>query len=255
VKALDISTVYPMLLFLLSLPRDHLSIMARDQILDDLESWLVRRLICQLTNKNYNRFFVSLLGKMKQTADAATLPDVVRIELMHFSDPTANGLNEADFKRGWLSTPIYVKSRSDRSAMILRALEERIRSSKNEAVTLPPQLTVEHLLPQKGKLADYPYAEPMPLETGETVERCRGRLIHTIGNLTLLTQELNSAVGNGPFNAKSQAIAADSDLRLNAWLRGGPIEIWSESNVMARGEELFKAATLVWRFPEMTGQA
>jgi hypothetical protein len=107
------------------------------------------------------------------------------------------------------------------------------------------------LLPQKGKLVDYPYANAMPLEPGETSERCRERIIHTIGNLTLLTQELNSAASNGPIRAKSQAIADDSDLRLNAWLRGDPIEIWSETDILIRGEELLKSAILVWRHPEI----
>lgn len=71
----------------------------------------------------------------------------------------------------------------------------------------------------------------------------------TIGNLTLLTQELNSAVGNGPFNEKSKAIKDDSDLRLNAWLRNGPISNWSEADILARGERLFESAIDVWGYP------
>jgi Protein of unknown function (DUF1524) len=89
----------------------------------------------------------------------------------------------------------------------------------------------------------------MPLEHGETAERCRERLIHTLGNLTLLTTELNSSVGNGPFKAKSKAIADDSDLRLNAWLRGAPIEYWSDTDIVKRGERLLQTACQIWRFP------
>src|SRR5712664_1417186 len=81
-----------------------------------------------------------------------------------------------------------------------------IRTRKNEAVSLPKSLSVEHLLPQKGQLWDYPYADGMPLEPDETNDKCRERLIHTVGNLTLLTQELNSAVSNGPFEAKAAQI-------------------------------------------------
>ena len=43
-----------------------------------------------------------------------------------------------------------------------------------------------------------------------------------MGNLTLLTQELNSSISNGPFVDKSTAIAADSDLRLNAHVTRRP---------------------------------
>jgi Protein of unknown function DUF262 len=75
-KSLDNSQVYPLLMYLSSLPRDRLSAAERDQIIEDLESWLVRRFICQLTNKNYNRFFVTLLSKVKKATGG--LADVVR---------------------------------------------------------------------------------------------------------------------------------------------------------------------------------
>jgi hypothetical protein len=150
-----------------------------------------------------------------------------------------------------MAKPIYVKSRPDRSAMILRAIEEASRTTRNEAVVLPEKLSVEHLLPQNGTLEDYPFAEMMPLQTGETPERCRSRLIHTAGNLTLLTQELNSSVSNGPFDAKTKAIVADSDLRLNAWLRTPPIPKWSESAIVSRGGEMFQTAASIWKRPSV----
>jgi hypothetical protein len=245
-KALDNSTVYPLLLFLLSLPQERLSSSDRDEILADIESWLVRRFVCQLTNKNYNRFFALLLAKVKNAAIDASLPGIVRAELTRSSEPTLNWPDDKEFRQGWLTKRIYVKSRPDRSAMVLRAIEERVRTPKNEAIILSGKLTVEHLLPQKGMLSDYPFAEEMPLEKGEDAERCRSRLIDTIGNLTLLTQELNSSVSNGAFAGKSKAIAADSDLRLNAWLRSDPITEWSEESIVARGEELFQTASLIW---------
>jgi len=89
----------------------------------------------------------------------------------------------------------------------------------------------------------------MPLEPGETPEKCRARLLDTIGNLTLLTQELNSPVSNGPFDKKSVAIKDDSDLRLNAWLRNGPVVSWSEVDIESRGKRLFEAAQAVWGHP------
>lgn len=249
-RALDNSTVYPVLLYLMSLPTERLSQAARDEILADIESWLVRRFVCQLTNKNYNRFFVALLGKIKNAPSDADLADVVRTELSRSRDVTTRWPSDDEFKAAWLSKPIYAKSRPDRSAMVLRAIEAHIRTTKNEAVTLPDVLSVEHLLPQKGKLADYPYADELPLQTGETAERCRERILHTLGNLTLLTSELNASVSNGPFPGKTANIAANSDLRLNAWLRAKPPEAWSEASIIERGESLFLTARGIWPRPE-----
>jgi hypothetical protein len=253
IRALDLSTVYALLLYLLSLPKEALPTPGRDQVLGDIESWLVRRMVCQLTNKNYNRFFLQLLGKMKQAAHPGLIPTVVRRELTRSKEVTLNWPDDTQFLDGWLNKPVYVKSRSDRSNMLLRAIEEASRSAKNEAITLPDSLTVEHLLPQKGTLGDYPHAETVPMEGIETPALARARLIHTIGNLTLLTQELNSSISNGPIAIKSKAIAADSDLRLNAWLRTNPLTSWSEADIAVRGKELFATARGIWGHPAGLG--
>jgi Protein of unknown function (DUF1524) len=132
----------------------------------------------------------------------------------------------------------------------LRAVELALRTSKNESMTLPDNLTVEHLLPQNGKLVNYPYVANDLIEKSETEAKFRERLIHTMGNLTLLTQELNSSVSNGPFGAKSEAIRDDSDLRLNAWLRHGEkFESWSEDDIVQRGEKLFEFSKITWPYP------
>ena len=179
------------------------------------------------------------------------MPGVVRDELLRSKDDTVNWPNDQEFKTGWLNKPAYVKSRPDRSAMILRAVELALRTSKNESVTLPDNLTVEHLLPQKGKLSDYPYAASDLMEKTETETKFRERMVNTMGNLTLLTQELNSSVSNGPFTAKSAAIRDDSDLRLNAWLRWEErFESWSEADIGQRGEKLFEFAKMSWPYPQ-----
>ncbi len=203
-KSLD-TTAYPVFMYLMALPRSYLPVATRDQILEDLESWMVRRLVCQLTNKNYNRFFLQLLSAIKKASSATELAVAVRTELTRSTDPTLKWPDDDEFRRGWLSRPMYVKSRPDRSNMLLNALEQKIRTSKNETVVLGGSLTVEHYLPQKGALSDYPFPDPMPknaMDANDTLESCRARLIHTMGNLTLLTQELNSSVSNGPFPRK-----------------------------------------------------
>jgi hypothetical protein len=249
-KALDNSTVYPLLLYVLSAPSDRLSTASRDRLIEDLESWLVRRFVCGATNKNYNKFFVQLLTKVRQAADDVDLADVVRAELTRSPDPTTVWPSDEEFLSAWLSKPLYAKSRPDRSAMVLRAIEERARTRRNEAIGLPDRLSVEHLLPQKGSLEDYPFAAAMPRKDNESDSLCRERLIHTIGNLTLLTGELNASVSNGAVGAKVVAIIKDSDLRLNAWLRLSPPSAWSETDIVARGEVLFESALELWPRPE-----
>jgi hypothetical protein len=246
-RILDTSTVYPVMLYLLGLPTDRLSKAERDQIVADLESWLIRRFVCQLTNKNYNKFFLSLLNRVRE-ADVA-LPAIVRAELRRSDEDTARWPDDSEFRRAWLSKPIYVKSRVDRTVMILAAIETALRreSGMSEQISLPKDLTVEHLLPQKGSLTDYPYSPQLSVEFKEPPDATRARLVHTLGNLTLLTQGLNSSISNGPFANKQVEIENKSDLRLNAPFRGQSAKtVWAESDILERGKVLFKSASEIW---------
>ena len=127
---------------------------------------------------------------------------VTRAELLKPTEPTVVWPSDKDFRNAWLATPIYVKSRSDRSAMILQTLNDALHTSKSERMVLPEELTVEHLLPQKWE-AHYSLPSDLPLDEEETAEQRRQRLMNTIGNLTLLTAPLNTLISNGPFPGQS----------------------------------------------------
>ena len=147
-----------------------------------------------MTPKNYNRFFLPLLIKANQAvAHGDDLAETMRAELLRSVEPTSIWPDDAAFRRGWLANPVYVGSRSDRSAMLLNALNAAMITTKNEKVVLMG-LTVEHLLPQNGRIEDYPYA-PLPKDAEDvSPEARRKRLLHTVGNLTLLTGPLNSSI-------------------------------------------------------------
>lgn len=253
-RALDTSTVYPVLMYLLALPVEKLSKTDQDRLVEYIESWMIRRLVCQFTNKNYNKFFNLLLNRIKQAASESensseAIVDAVRQELLRSREDTAVWPSDAEFERSWIENAVYVKSRPDRAVMLLSALDMQMRSSKNESITLPAGLTVEHLLPQRPSLEDYPYVELASDPDDEPSDRRRSRLIHTVGNLTLMTQALNSSISNGPFAAKRPEIAENSALRLNARFQDPSITRWDENDIRKRGRKLFDLARQIWRSP------
>ncbi|MET4356409.1 uncharacterized protein with ParB-like and HNH nuclease domain [Bradyrhizobium sp. RT9b] len=257
-RALDTSTVYPFLLHIFGLPADRLDPSEKEQVLSDVESWLIRRMICGLTNKNYNKFFVSLLAKVRETEKideagpeptSSRIKKAVRAELVRSNDVTVRWPGDVELKAGFLETPVYVKSRPDRAVMLLKALDARMYTSKTEQVVLPENLTVEHLLPQNGALSDYPYALLPADKMGDSQDERRRKLLHTLGNLTLLTGPLNSSISNGPFAEKRPQIAANSALRLNARFQDHSIVTWSEDDIVKRADDLFKIATSIWFSP------
>lgn len=268
-RALDTSTLYPLLLYVLGMPLDRMTPADSNQIIADIESWLIRRLICQLTNKNYNKFFVSLLLKVKEVEmkcvnsnvdtdsnniaklnTSAVISAAVREELMRSFDETTRWPNNSEFESGWLQKAVYVKSRPDRAVMLLAAIDAAMRTKMNDFSSTPAELTVEHLLPQQGSLLDYPYPPALGQIEEISSELRRSRTIHTIGNLTLVTQALNSSLSNGPFKDKRPKIASNSGLRLNALFQDQNIIAWSEIEIAARGRDMFLCAKNVWPRPE-----
>jgi Protein of unknown function (DUF1524) len=98
-------------------------------------------------------------------------------------------------------------------------------------------------------VSDYPYA-PLPADKmGDGPDERRRKLLHTLGNLTLLTGPLNSSISNGPFADKRPQIAANSALRLNARFQDHSIVSWSEEDVVRRANDLFDVATSIWSPP------
>lgn len=254
-RSLDTSTVYPLLLFLASIEGKPGTNADVDQAIEDIESFMMRRFMCDLTAKNYNRFFVSLLVKAKAAHNEGnSVAETIRAELLQSNDVTTRWPNNKEFREGCIWKKLYVRSRPDRAVMVLSAIEAETRTNKNEVITIHKGLTVEHLMPQKYSLENYPHPsdEYFELDKNQTPEEGRDSMMHTLGNLTLLTGSLNSSVSNGPWPSKVSAIAADSDLRINAWLRTEPPAAWHEGAIWDRSELMFKVARNLWSRPKET---
>ncbi|MEZ4224664.1 MAG: DUF262 domain-containing HNH endonuclease family protein [Polyangiaceae bacterium] len=247
-KALDTSTVYPVLLLLLVGGRERVALGELDGIVTDLESYLVRRMVCDLGTKNYNRFFLSMLQRLRGT-DSISRGLIQKI-LLAPEGPAGEWPDDKKFLRAWLEKPAYETMKASRCAMVLLAIDHAMRGSKQEAITVGGPLTVEHVLPQSWGLPAWP--EPPELcgrgESDETAVERRGRLLHSLGNLTLLTRALNSSVSNGAYDAKQPEIAKQSALRINTHFQD--TLVWNEEEIQKRGRLLFDHALHMWPYPQ-----
>lgn len=236
-RVLDTTSLYPLVLFLLG--RGAPRVQDLDGILADLESYLVRRMICGLTNKNYNQFFLSMLRRV----DALPVIDRHTFQTaLHAShEESARWPGDTEFRRAWLERPAYTDLRASRTRMVLEALEDALRPLHAVEVRIESALTVEHVMPQKWQTH---WAPPI----GDHGAATRDRLLHTFGNLTLLTGPLNSSLQNASFAIRRPEIAKAALLNLNVPFQNPHLE-WNEGTILERGEQLFAAARLVWPAP------
>lgn len=242
----DISTLHPLMLEICkryATPEDQPK---RVQVMQDIESFIVRRMVCELTPKNYNRFFTDLISKAREADDFS--PAFLRSSLLAETAETSLWPTDDAFKGAWESLDFYKRLKKSKSRVILEAIEREMYDEKSGKVEFDRMLTLEHLLPQEPTLVDWPLPCDMTNEYAvELAKKTRRDNLHKIGNLTLLTQKLNSSVSNGPWANKADEILLHSPLNLNRPFNG--VTTWTEKDIQARTATLFKVAARVWPRP------
>lgn len=77
--------------------------------------------------------------------------------------------------------------------------------------------------------------------------RRRDELVETMGNLTVITMSLNSAMSNSPWSKKKPQLQAHSLMPINLSVQIE--EIWDEGTIVQRGRDLFERAVALWPRP------
>lgn len=252
-KSLDVGTVTPVYLALRERLADN-SVGLR-QALADLASYLTRRTVCGLTTKGYNRFFLRVLQAICDPAVDAHL--ALRKVLTEATAASEVWPDDVQFSEKWRHRDAYSELRPAKTCGILRALEYAARGTMQGSNHVPTQsdLTVEHVMPQSWE--DLPAYQLVDMS--ETQRQLRNIAIHGFGNLTLLTQPLNSSVSNGPFADSIDAQGATlpgkrsrlghSALLMNTYFQQANLIDWKEAEMATRAAALCKAALLVWPRP------
>jgi hypothetical protein len=215
--------------------------------LDALESWLVRRMLCRLTTKDYNSLYVELLTQLAET-DSSDRGTAIQAFLLGQTADSREWPTDVVVTQSLTNLPLYRLLTRARLRMVLEGIEDHLRGTKSEEPVVRGKLTIEHVMPQ-GWHGHWPL--PASAEEGEGAEKAAAKrevMIHTIGNLTLLTQSLNSGISNSPWDDKRKAIEKYGVLRLSAPLKAA--EKWDEASITVRSEELADVVCRVWGRPK-----
>jgi hypothetical protein len=214
-----------------------------DIALASLESWVVRRMLCRLTTKDYNKVVLDLIEDLGKQ-DRARAGNAIRSFLARQSADSRLWPTDAAMAEALVDAEVYRTLSRARLRMVLEAIEDRLRTKYSEQSVDRGKYTIEHLLPQAWHLH-------WPLDgTDPALMRRRNHLLHTLGNLSLVTKRLNPKLSNGPWAEKREALAAHSVLRLNHDLLSRAASSgWGEAQITARSEQLALLTVAVWPRP------
>jgi uncharacterized protein with ParB-like and HNH nuclease domain len=249
-ESFDIRTAYPLLLAMMDAG---LSSDSWTEVSRVLESYLIRRAVCNLGTKNYNRVFLSLTRNLRRDGfSAASLKNA----LLAQGGESGEWPTDASFREAWLHKPLYGPMNNPRLVHLLGRLNQTFMSSRSEPLVFEQQPSIEHIMPQ-GWHKNWPLPDGSagidyldfsdPTEEDEVraqATRKRDVAIQTIGNLTLLSTALNSAQSNLPWDQKRPEMARHSLLPINQRLLQTPV--WDEDAILNRAKELFERALLIW---------
>ena len=209
-----------------------------------LDSYLTRRALCDLTPKNLNRLFPRLANAFRR--DGVSVQTAVRF-FGEQDSPTTRFPDDAELRLGVLEKRAYGRIPSRLLSDILWAFELASRTPKTEA-TSRPTLWVEHVMPVS-------WEEHWPLldDNGDAISDedlrywKRESDIHTLPNLTVVTESLNRSLSHRPFSEKKMQLIEHSNLTLNR--RIAEEQVWDESSIARRGETLASLACAIWPGP------
>ncbi len=220
--------------------------------LSTIESYLVRRMVCRMTTKDYNRLFLDLLKTLSNPTGVA----VGRTVLEYFASETSESRmwpSDGRFTEAMVTLPLYQLLTRGRLRLVLEALENSLRSPKAEEPRVPKGLTIEHVMPQAWR-EHWPLSQTEPGAELDAALR-RDRIVHTLGNLTLVNGVLNPALSNLSWRALEEAkskhglLSEHSVLQLNKKLLEAAPDVWDESTIDVRSRALAADACRIWPRP------
>ncbi len=218
--------------------------------LNVIESWMVRRMLVRATTKSYNQIVADLIRHLSNQ-DRDYVGNAIEKFFAGQTSDSRYWPDDNEIREELRVLPAYRRLGRGRLRMVIEAIEDHLRGWLGTQASLSYErvfrgkYAIEHVMPRKWQVH-------WPLPEGSRSEGERDALIHTIGNLTLLTSRLNSKVSNGPWvgeSGKMQGLEAHDVLMLNRKLLDAAGTEWNDSKIRSRSDALAKLILEIWPTP------
>ncbi len=214
------------------------------ELLEIIESYIFRRIICDLPANSLNKIFMSLARDIKKNNDYKTN----YIEILKYILTQKRGSqrfpNDQEFKEKMTLKDVYNINRKNKLHLLER-LENYNNKEKIDIQKLLDnnELSIEHIMPQTLNAS-------WKKTLGGRYQEIYAKYLNTIGNITLTAY--NSKYSNKSFSEKKNMEHGfnESKLYLNEYLKD--IDVWSEDSILHRSNILTDKAIKIWDYPKAT---
>lgn len=250
VRTLDSTVAYPFYMaFFDYAEKNGLSEEEKYRVLDIVEAYWARRIICNLPSNALNKVFATLhrdvLNNMNKAVEGTnpTYTDVL-IYLLLKKGRSSVFPKDDEVKEDFATRQVY-KMPANLRMFILERMENRDSKECHDVVKQLTEKTIsiEHIMPQT-------LSDKWKDALGEEWERIHQQYLHTMANLTLTGY--NSQYSNLTFIEKRDMEKGfnDSAFRLNNYVKS--CNQWTEAEMKQRQQDLLEVFMRLWPMPSTT---
>ena len=202
------------------------------EILKLIESYVLRRVICEIPTNSLNKTFASISREIDKTRYLESVRAVFQLKDSYREFPTDTKFIEA------------LRTKDVYNLRIKKYILEKLENYDTKEHIHVSSYTIEHVMPQDEKLSPEWIAE-----LGEDWKEVHKKYLHCLGNLTLT--RYNSEYGKRPFNEKRDMEKGfkESPVLLNKDLAN--LDHWNEQEIINRANRLAQVAIKVWQYPSL----
>ena len=213
----------------------YISVDQFNEIVELINTYLIRRAICSLDTSDITRIFPTVLKDVLNECNGnyKYIVEYVKKNLVNKQRGKAANMPDDEYLKTYLQTANVYSNR-----LTLRAIFDRIETMGNPAPVDLTKLSVEHLMPQT------PTKEWLnELNVDEITYE---KYLHRIGNLTLATKVDNSKMKNKPWDYKKEILADTSHLVINKQIL--EVNQWSIEEIEKRTNYLIDKITELYPY-------
>ena len=246
--ALNSDIARPVVIWLDESEQAHIPSEERARFFDVLESWFVRRVLVKAPSQGGNRAMVDLLRHLSDEAGDG-IADAVSSFLASSEARASYWPDDREVRAALTGAKFYSAYRQSIQRMLFEAIEDAKRGyPSGRRLAMGPVIrgkaTIEHLMPQK-------WRKNWPAVLTEHEQAERELRIQQLGNLTIVTQALNTRVSNGSWQVKrTHFLETDDVLMTKDAIKLAAGGEWSERQIEERTSLLIDRVLDLWPVPE-----
>lgn len=232
IENLNITTIFPLILSIYNAEKNNDE---RIKCLQLLESYLVRRNITKLTTKNYNNLFISIIKSLTDLS-GKTVYEALTTIIYDFKEETNKFPSDEELKTAFANA--ILSNQHAKETLFTIALYQVNTVLSDVTVLSSNSFSVEHMMPKKWQQN---WAKDLSTEEKNN----RNHKLLTLGNLTIITKNLNSTLRNSAWSNKKKILQDNSALPLTTSYTSQ--DEWDEAKIASRADDLYNIAIEIWK--------